>query len=88
MRPLKYFEKEFRMKKVSTLLPLDQTMVVNLKIILLKIFVMKMTFLTISLLLELLNKMESLKGRIDLCKKWPELCFLKVGYQKVFGRGN
>ena len=84
VRPLKYFQKEFIMEKVSTLLPSDQIMVENLKIILLKTFVMKMSFLTIPLLLELLNKMELLKGGIDLCKKWLELYFLKVVLSKRF----
>ena len=75
MRPLKCFQKEFRMKKVFVSRLSDLIMVMSLKTMFLKVFVMKMAFLIISLLLELLNKMGLLKGRIDLCKKWPEPCF-------------
>ena len=82
----KTFSKEFKMKKVFALLPSNHITVVNLKIMPLKIFVMKMAFFIISLILELLNKMELLKGRIDLCKKWLEPCFLKAVYQRVSGQ--
>ena len=60
-------------------------MVENLKITLLKIFVMETVVFIIFPLLELLNKMGLLKERIDLCKKWPKQCFSKVVYQKIFG---
>ena len=45
----------------------------NLKIITLSLFMLKMVYLTISLVQELLNKMELWKEEIDLCKKWLEL---------------
>ena len=69
LRLSKYFVKEIKMKKVFIFHPSDKIMVVNLKIMFLKIFTLKMAFLTIFLLLELLNKMELLKGRINFCKK-------------------
>ena len=61
VRPLKLFQKELKTKKTFALLPLNKIMVENLKITLLKIFVMKMAFLIIFPLLELLNKMGLLK---------------------------
>ena len=57
VRPSKFFQKDFRMKKVFASLPSDQTMVESLIITLLKFFVIKMAFLITSPLLELLNKM-------------------------------
>ena len=52
------FKKEFKIKKVFAFQPSDLIMVENLKIIPLKPFAMKMTFLITSLLLELHSKME------------------------------
>ena len=57
VRPSNLSKKEFKMKKVSASLSSDQIMVENLKITLLKTFVMKMLFLITFLLLELLSKM-------------------------------
>ena len=51
VKPLKYFKKEFKMKKAFVFHPSDLIIVVNLKIMFLKIFSMKMAFLTISLFL-------------------------------------
>ena len=66
------FSKRVQNEKGFFITPSNQTMVENLKITLLKTFVLKMAFLMISLLLELLNKMGLWKGRIDLYKKWPK----------------
>ena len=86
VRLSKHFEKGFKMKRVSAFHPSDHIMVVNLKIMLLKIFVMKMAFLIIFLLLEHLNKIGLLKGRTNLSKKWSEPCFQNVVCQKDFGQ--
>ena len=69
MMHLKHSEtllKEFKKKKVFVLLPLEVIMKPNLKMNFSKTFVMKIEFLIHSLLLELLNKMGELKGRIEL----------------------
>ena len=52
------FAKRVKKKKIFVLLPLEVIMEPNLKMNFSKPFVMKMEFLILSLLLELLNKME------------------------------
>ena len=87
VRPLKYFQKGFKMKKAFVFHLSDLIMVVNLKSMLLKNFSMKMAFLTISLLLELLNKMGLLKGKIDLWKKWNH-AFGKWFIKRFLGKSS
>ena len=50
----------------------------NLKILILKAFVMSMELNITFRLLELPNKMGLLKGKIESCKKWQEPCFMKT----------
>ena len=69
-RPSKYFLKELKMKKGFCISCKYQIIVVNLKIMFLKIFAMTMAFFIISLVLELFNKMGLLKGRTYLYKCW------------------
>ena len=73
------------MKKVLPSLAYKVTMEGNLKILILKDFVMSMEFNITFQLLELLNKMGLLKGKIKLCKKWKEPCFMKTICQLIFG---
>ena len=88
MRPLKCFKKKFKMKRVSVSCPSDQIMAVRLKAMLLKAFVTKMAFITISLLLELLNKMGLLKGRTNLYKKWLKPGFVKWFIKRFLGTSS
>ena len=57
----------------------------NLKMLILKAFVISMGFSIIFRLLELSNKMGLLKGKMELCKKWQEPCFMKTICQLIFG---
>ena len=66
LKHLKTLLKEFKKKKVFAFLPLEVIMELNLKMNSLKPFVMKMAFYIHFLLLEHLNKMGLLKGKIGL----------------------
>ena len=48
-------------------------------------FVMRMELSITFRLLELPNKMGLLKGKIELCNKWQEPCFMKTICQLSFG---
>ena len=58
----------------------------NLKMLILKAFLMSMELNVTFWLLELPNKMRLLKGKIELCKKWQEPCSRKTIYQPTFGQ--
>ena len=75
VRPLKYFKKEFKMTKGFYISSIISDHGGEFENHVFKNFAMKTAFLIISLLLELLNKIGMLKGRIGLYKKWLEPCF-------------
>src|SRR4030067_1155764 len=68
----KIVKESFKLKKNLKFWKSEVIMVENLKMNLLKTFVKSMELSMNSLLPELHNKMELLRERIDLYKKWPE----------------